>query len=276
MPASPSWLTFDAQRECVTFRLPDGTPVHTHFSFGLVALLATFPLVFQGRLATLVLAALLIVILHLSILAHELGHKAAARRQGAHTTEIEIGFYGGTAHLEWDERRGIAMRPIALAGPVVNLQLAGAFYALYWLATYFGAPESTRYFVPFGAAGLLTRMLFLAFLLNLWLGLFNLLPAFPLDGGTIAEETLGARLGLRRTRLIIGFCGIVVAAVSVVFMFAMVLGGIPLIVLAPISANLEAIRENWSSQGNRTPPPSQAAAERVTSVIQFKKRGGSS
>jgi Zn-dependent protease len=268
------WLTVDSERESVVFRLPDGTPVYTHYSFSLIALLVTAPLWLQGRLAGVGIAALLMTIMYLSILAHELGHKAAAQRQDARTTSIEIGFYGGMAHLEWDCHRGIAMRPIALAGPAVNLALAGLFFALYWPLTRYGAEAPTE-LAPFQTAGILSRTLFLAYLLNLWLALFNLLPAYPLDGGTIAEDLLGTRLGIRRARLIVGICGVMVAAISVVVAFATVLAGVPVLVLASFAANRDAIRENWIKSTKRA-ATSQPSPERVTSsVVQFRKRGGS-
>jgi Zn-dependent protease len=258
-----SWLSADYERESLVFRLPDGTPVDTCYSFGLIALLVTAPLLFQGRP---VIALLMVVILYLSILAHELGHKAAAERQGARTAGIEIGLYGGSAHLEWDYHRGIAMRPVALAGPMVNLGLAGAFFGLYWLLR----PADVT---PFQAAGGLSHVLFLAFLLNLWLGLFNLLPAYPLDGGTIAEDLLGARLGIRRARLIVGICGVIIAALSAVVIFVSVLTGVPIIILASFAANRDAIRENWRGWA-KPAAPSQAPRQRVASVVRFKKRGG--
>jgi Zn-dependent protease len=269
---SKSWLTVDYEQESIVFRLPDGTPVYTHYSFGLIALLVTAPLLFQGRLTGFIVAPLMVTILYLSILAHELGHKAAAERQSARTTGIEIGFYGGTAHLEWDYHRGLAMRPVALAGPMVNLGLAGAFYAFYWLLRDFGGAVAPADLAPFQIASALARTLFLAFLLNLWLGLFNLLPAYPLDGGTIAEDLLGTRLGIRRARLIVGICGVVIAAVGAVMIFVSVLAGVPIIILASFAANRDAIRENWIGWG-KPAATSQPPRQRVTSVIQFKKRG---
>jgi Zn-dependent protease len=268
---SKSWLTVDYERESLVYRLPDGTPVTTHYSFGLIALLVTAPLWFQGRLASVVIAFLMMAILYLSILAHELGHKAAAARQSGRTTSIEIGFYGGLAHLEWDHHRGIAMRPVALAGPAVNLGLAGILFALYWLLRQGGA-EAPVEFGPFQPTSVLSRTLFLACLLNLWLGLFNLLPAYPLDGGTITEDLLGTRLGIRRARLIVGICGIVVASVGILVAFVSVLAGIPVLVPASFRANRDAIRESWGKPA--TPAAtSQSPRQRVTSVVQFKKRG---
>src|SRR5689334_20641043 len=175
-------LTIDHHREAIRFRLPDGLPVYTHYSFGLIALLVTAPLWMQWRLSSMIIAAALIPIMYLSILAHELGHKAAARRQQVRTTEIEINVYGGLAQLDWDRDRAIAMRPIALAGPAVSLGLAGLFLALHWLMVRNGAADAPRYFEPLELAPIVSRTLYLGFMLNIWLAVFNLLPAYPLDG----------------------------------------------------------------------------------------------
>jgi Zn-dependent protease len=268
-----SRLSVDCQRETVVFRLADGTPVATHYSFGVIALLVTAPLWLQGRLSSVIIGFLLMVVLFVSILAHELGHKAAAARQGARTREIEIWVLGGMAHLEWDYHRGLAMRPVALAGPAVNLGLAGLSFALYWLARDAGAADVPRVFEPFEAQAIISRTLYLALLLNLWLALFNLLPAYPLDGGAIAEDLLATRLGVRRARIAVGICGIIVAGVGALVAFVTVLAGVPVLMPASFAANWQAIQEN---RAPRRATPSQPPRERVSSVTQFKKRGGSS
>ena len=72
-----------------------------------------------------------------------------------------------------------------------------------------------------------------------------------------------------------GICGIVIAAVSAVVVFVSVLAGVPIMILASFAANREAIRQNWGGPSNPT-ATSQPPRERVTSVIQFRKRGGRS
>jgi Zn-dependent protease len=266
-------LTIDHRREALLFRLPDGLPVYTHYSFGLIALLVTAPLWMQWRLSSMIIAAALIPIMYHSVLAHELGHKAAAARQQARTTEIEIYIYGGAAHLEWDHDRAIAMRLIALAGPAVSLGLAALFFALHWLMVRNGASDAPRYFEPLETVPIISRTLYLGFLLNLWFAVFNLLPAYPLDGGIVAEETLARWIGLRRARLIVGLCGSVIVVAAIVAAFAMAMAGMPVLVFASLRANTDAVRENWRAPA-KVAPVSQPP--RVTSVVQFKKRGGNS
>jgi Zn-dependent protease len=264
-----SFVSVDFEREAFVFRMPDGLPVYTHYSFLFTALFITSPFWFQGRLSSIVIALALAVILFLSILAHELGHVVAARAQQARAKSIEIGLFGGLANLEWDFR-GIAMRPIALAGPMVNLGFAGTFFALYWLTAGYGAAEAPQSVAPFDAPAILSRTLLLAAILNLGLGLLNLLPAFPLDGGTIAQDLLGARLGNRRATLIVGVCGLVLTCIGAVVGLMMLLAGTP--IFAPLS-----FRQNWRAivenrHGGPRQPPKTTAFAKSSKVVTFRRR----
>ena len=264
-----SFVSVDFEREAFVFRMPDGLPVYTHYWFLFTALFITSPFWFQGRLSSIVIALALAVILFLSILAHELGHVVAARAQQARAKSIEIGLFGGLANLEWDFR-GIAMRPIALAGPMVNLGFAGTFFALYWLTAGYGAAEAPQSVAPFDAPAILSRTLLLAAILNLGLGLLNLLPAFPLDGGTIAQDLLGARLGNRRATLIVGVCGLVLTCIGAVVGLMMLLAGTP--IFAPLS-----FRQNWRAivenrHGGPRQPPKTTAFAKSSKVVTFRRR----
>lgn len=104
------------------------------------------------------------------VLLHELGHALAARRYGVATREIVLYPIGGVARLE-GMPRGMAELAIALAGPGVNLGIASLVGAA--VAALGGQAEATT------AGKLLVALLYA----NLVLFLFNLLPAFPMDGG---------------------------------------------------------------------------------------------
>ncbi len=260
-------LTVDHQREAIVLRLASGLPVYTHYSFLFTAMFLTAPLWLQGRLSSIVIALALAAILHLSILAHELGHVAAARAQKADAASIEIGMFGGEARLEWDHHRGISMRPVALAGPAVNLGLAGLFFALYWLAAGYGTAEAAQ---PFAAPAILSDTLRMAAILNLGLGLLNLLPAFPLDGGTIMQDVLSGRLGQRRATLIVGGCGRVLTSIAAVVALVALLAGTP--VFAPLS-----LRQNWRAilDNRRSRPqqqPNAAGFAKPSKVVTFRPR----
>jgi len=271
MKAPRPWLRLDYQEEALVFRMPGGLPVSTHYSFLLAALILSFPFWLQGRLASIVVGLLLVAILHLSILAHELGHVYAARAQGADARIIEIHFFGGHAELLWDEHRGLDMRRVALAGPMVNFALAGAFFAAYWLVASFAVAEAPKTVGPFHAPGIAERTLYFAALMNLVLGLINLLPAFPLDGGVIAQDLLTRRLGDRRATLIVACCGVVLSVLSVLIAIGTLLSGFPIVAPLSFKYNLEVARESW-----RAPPPPASVATTTFAngsvVITFRPR----
>lgn len=114
------------------------------------------------------------------VLFHELGHVVVARRQGVRVDEIELLPFGGVARMEAavDLSPAVEQR-IAVAGPLSNLLLICGGLALRhagWLPT-----DGVHRFIEINAA----------------IGLFNLLPAFPLDGGRIYRARLVQRVGFR-------------------------------------------------------------------------------
>lgn len=130
------------------------------------------------------LAAVASVVLFFgSIFAHELGHSLVAQRAGIRVKAITLWFLGGVAELDREADRPEAELRIALAGPAVSLLLAGAF-----LVTWLGIAGT------FGSTLVGTVVGWLAFA-NLVLGIFNLIPAAPLDGGRVLAALLWMRRG---------------------------------------------------------------------------------
>lgn len=109
---------------------------------------------------------LLFVVLAVSLLAHELGHALMARALGLRVLDITIWPLGGMARLEGMAERPQAEAPVAAAGPLVNLALAALCWPLPW------------------------QWAEVAMWINLFLGLGNLVPAFPLDGGRLLRSWL--------------------------------------------------------------------------------------
>ena len=176
-----------------------GIPIYLHFSwliiFGLIAwTLSTgyFPaqspdLPASSYWAKGLVASLLFFV---SILLHELGHAFVARRLGLRTLSITLFVFGGVAQLEKDPKDGRAEFWMAAAGPVASLALAGLFYTLANL--------------PLVGASAAAVARYLA-LINLMLALFNLVPAFPMDGGRLLRGALWGPLGkARATRIASG------------------------------------------------------------------------
>lgn len=120
------------------------------------------------------------------VLLHEFGHALMARYFGIRTRDISLFALGGVARMERIQTP-IQELLIAFAGPLVNLSLAAvAALTMYLIGYDLWIPEEGNY-----------RHLFLNFALvgNLILGLFNLLPAFPMDGGRILRSLLALFLG---------------------------------------------------------------------------------
>lgn len=152
---------------------------------------------------------LLLVAVFAIIVIHELGHALMARRFGVRTREILLLPIGGIASFEGMPEQPSQELAIALVGPAINLVIA----AVLWLVL---AISGTSY-AP-GAAPT-TGQAFAAQLLwiNLVLAGFNLLPAFPLDGGRALRALLSLRLDRERATAIASTVGQVLAAVFVVF-----------------------------------------------------------
>jgi Zn-dependent protease/predicted transcriptional regulator len=123
------------------------------------------------------------------VVLHELGHALAARRFGIKTPDITLLPIGGVAHLERIPERPREELTVAVAGPIVS----GLLALMFWAFSGFSSLEP-----PILDAGLFETILPRLASINLGLLVFNLLPAFPMDGGRMLRAALTERLG--RTR----------------------------------------------------------------------------
>ncbi|HET7120089.1 MAG TPA: site-2 protease family protein [Solirubrobacterales bacterium] len=132
-----------------------------------------------------------------SILLHEFGHAAAARRNGIGITGIQLWIFGGMAKMDREADSPATELKVALAGPavtfaiVVLLTLAGTV-AVGWGEFREAAVQETRS----NASGAMALIAWLA-MINLLVLVFNLLPAFPMDGGRVARAIAWWRTGDR-------------------------------------------------------------------------------
>ena len=152
-----------------------GIEVRVHVTFfALLALLAVIDLVRSGspRGAGIGLAAILA--LFVCVLLHEFGHALAARRYGIPTRSITLLPIGGVARLERMPEEPKQELVIALAGPAVNAVIAASTFAVLVAGAYSGMIAADSF-----AANALWFLTFA----NVILGVFNLLPALPMDGG---------------------------------------------------------------------------------------------
>jgi len=144
-----------------------------------------------------------------AIVVHELGHSLVAARFGYKTRDILLLPIGGIASLERmpeDPKQELA---VAVVGPLINVAIAGLIF-LGILAT----GGSTRLSEATSAGGAIATQLMW---INLGLALFNLLPAFPMDGGRALRALLAMRIGRRRATDVAATLGRVFAAVLFVY-----------------------------------------------------------
>ena len=155
--------------------------------------------------ATAVASALLFFA---SLLAHELGHALEARRHGIETTGIDLWFFGGVAKLQRDADSAATEFKIAIAGPLVSLLVVGLCVAIGTALA--GWDEFLDAALLRQGADVTPALLLLSWLatINAAVFVFNLLPAFPLDGGrivrAIAWGITGDRLKATRVSAMLG------------------------------------------------------------------------
>ena len=131
----------------------------------------------------LTLAVIAMLGLFASLLLHELAHSVVARHLGVPIKSITLFLFGGVAELEAEPTSARAEFWIAVAGPVMSMCLAVGFWTLGQIVMWSGFPQTLV--ALFGYLGFI----------NLVLAVFNLLPAFPLDGGRVLRAVLWHKTG---------------------------------------------------------------------------------
>jgi len=212
-----------------------GIPIRVHFTFLLLLIWFGFSSARLGDQLVLALAFLLSVFG--CVLLHELGHAAMARRFGVRTRDIVLYPIGGVARLE-NIPGGRAELWIALAGPAVNVVLALLLAALL-LATplAFG-----RWGERLLDADVLVSRLLVA---NVMLAVFNLIPAFPMDGGRVLRAGLALGLGQERATEIAAAVG---QGMAILFGAAGLLFQHPLLLLIALFVFVGASQEAFASR----------------------------
>ncbi len=172
-----------------------GIAVYIHATF--LVLVAWFAFVYWlevGNLTRVFSGVTLFLLLFVCVLLHELGHALTAKTYGFVTREITLLPIGGIARLERLPDNPAQALWITLAGPAVNVAIAAALFAALGL---------TGQWEPLGRVSLtegpfLERLM----LVNMSLAAFNMLPAFPMDGGRVLRALLAMRMDpVRATRI---------------------------------------------------------------------------
>jgi Zn-dependent protease len=197
-----------------------GIPIQLDYSWFLIFILITwtlavgyFPAEFKGwpTYEYWTVGLVTSILFFGSVLLHELGHSVIAMRNGIPVSGINLFIFGGVSQIEKEPPSAKIEFVMAIVGPLVSFVLAGIFYGLQLVFTSYA---------PFLA---LAR--YLAYINGL-LGLFNLIPGFPLDGGRVFRSIVWGITGnSRRATNIAGTLGRAIGFLFILFGVYEVLGG---------------------------------------------------
>lgn len=177
-----------------------GIGVYLHWTFALLIAWIFFSQLGTGAGAARATATVIFVLaLFFCVVLHEYGHALMARRFGIRTRDITLLPIGGLARLERMPDKPGQEFLVAIAGPAVNVAIAAILFVT---LLFFGGIE-TVFDVPDRAQAVMSRLLWI----NLFLAAFNLLPAFPMDGGRVLRAALAVRLGRARATAIAATIG---------------------------------------------------------------------
>jgi len=161
---------------------------------------AYFPMIHPGwpPAAYWLMGGITALLFFASVVAHELAHSFVSQSYGVPVRNITLFIFGGAARMSEEPKTARGEFLMALAGPATNLAIA-ALFGLLWLVSQPVNPQLHA------LAGWLARI-------NVALGLFNLIPGFPLDGGRVFRATVWSITGnLRRATVVASGLGRVVA-----------------------------------------------------------------
>lgn len=192
-----------------------GIKVYIHTTFWLLPLFVLLSGLSSGNLFEAAFNVAVLFSIFGCVVLHEVGHALAARYYGIGTRDITLYPVGGVASLRRMPERPVQEIVIALAGPAVNLVIAvGLFLGLFVSGNVLPASLSSS---EFSLAGLFVARLLMA---NVFLLLFNLLPAFPMDGGRVLRAVLSFGMPrVRATETAVGVGGVVAVGFVIVGLF---------------------------------------------------------
>ena len=174
-----------------------GIDIYVHFTFVLLlAYVGIIHYLAHYDLLEALMGVMLMVLLFSIVVLHELGHALTARRFGIRTRDIILLPIGGVARLERIPEKPVQELLVAVAGPAVNVVLALLFFAAFAAIT--GDAGKLLEFPKSMTASDLLQTLRWLFWVNVVLVVFNMLPAFPMDGGRVLRAVLAMNMDYSR------------------------------------------------------------------------------
>ena len=184
-----------------------GIDIYIHISWVIILVLLTwslavgwFPVLYHGFSAVTywVLGFIAAVLLFVSVLLHELAHSFVARARGLPVKNITLYIFGGVSNIEKEPGSPGVEFQIAVVGPLTSLLIGVLAFALFFLlGQYSSALGAILWYLGYA---------------NILLGIFNLIPGFPLDGGRVLRSIVWKIDGnLRRATRIVTVVGQIIA-----------------------------------------------------------------
>ncbi len=274
LPGPVSWLTLPRVKWSFQIARIAGIDVRVHVTFFL--LLAWFGFVYysDGGLAAMVSGLFFIVLLFGCVVLHEFGHALAAKAYGIRTPDITLLPIGGVARLERFPDKPWQELVVALAGPAVNVVIVLGLYIV--LGSFLKFQDLAD--IAGGHGNLLAKLL----AINVILVAFNLLPAFPMDGGRVLRALLAMRMKHAKATRIAAVVG---QAMAVGFGLVGVLGGNPFLIFIAVfvffgaqteanyASDKEAAEETLISEIMRPSGPVLQQGMSVAQAIHFAMKG---
>ncbi|MCS6895137.1 MAG: site-2 protease family protein [Bacteroidia bacterium] len=206
-------------RFTVRIAVVSGIPIYIHWSFWLLIAWVILSSIFSGQADTEYLLWRLVLMsgLVLSVILHELGHAMAAKAFGIPTRDITMYPFGGVASVARIPDKPIQELIVAVAGPLVNFIIVGL--SAVWLRIAGGAMHwhADDLLYVEGQSFTLRRLIVSLSVMNMVLAIFNLLPAFPMDGGRVLRALLATRLSYMKATHIAALIGQGFAVLFIIF-----------------------------------------------------------
>ena len=213
-----------------------GVPVKLHYTLILGILLISWTLAlgylpseYPGLSPTTywLIGAIGAIVLFTSILVHELAHSYVAKKSGLPVRRIVLFIFGGVSEIQEEPKKASLEFKMALAGPLSSFLIAIVLWLLQYVARTWGATVIIVAPLEYGAY------------INVVLGSFNLIPAFPLDGGRLL------RAGIWRWKRNLVRATRIATNVGIFFAYLMIFGGIVLVIGGSFIGGLWLMLIGW-------------------------------
>jgi Zn-dependent protease/predicted transcriptional regulator len=190
-----------------------GIPVKIHWSFGLLLLFITYTVLSTEMKSWQAFAyGGLVLTIFFCVILHEYGHALTGKKFGVITQDIIVSPIGGLARMQSMPEKPMHEFYITIAGPLVNLVIGIVIGLIFYLST-------GRFSMDLNTYDLENPIEYIRLLapINFTLFLFNLIPAFPMDGGRILRSLLATKIGKVKATKFASFIGKVLAVCFVIY-----------------------------------------------------------